>query len=355
MENIQKFQEEIESYIKASKKNIFYCTDSNYSDLIPQIIWSNDAPWEDFFAIAEQEGISTFFEEIEKFDLNSFNHIKNNLSEDDNEDLVENICMNLEDNLDEIASITFSWFKNNIRYSLTKKSSWLIDVENDIDELKIGKMKTKKIKRQSREDWEIERQKLMNSDVPENLICEDENDLALQLLEANESQFPNYQYGINYYAEKSFFEPKGIVWHNPKHDAFRNGIIELALKLKDKKQKEKIPNYVEQCVEWAVENKISKPTQIALKELLEEDDDYDLSQKNFKILCEKINFELDKKQKEKIPNYVEQCVEWAVENKMYKPTQTAIKGFLAEEEIVLTPINFKILYSKVTMELNSIS
>jgi len=52
---------------------------------------------------------------------------------------------------------------------------------------------------------------------------------------------------------------------------------------------------------------------------------------------------------------VEQCVEWAVENKISKPTQTAIKGFLAEEEIVLTPINFKILYSKVTMELNSIS
>jgi len=74
-----------------------------------------------------------------------------------------------------------------------------------------------------------------------------------------------------------------------------------------------------------------------------------------KSIVEKTNRQLEVKEKEKIPNYVEQCVEWAVENKISKPTQTAIKGFLAEEEIVLTPINFKILYSKVTMELNSIS
>ena len=293
MTDIDEYRQEIESYLKTSGKNIFRHVDSTYSEFISQIEWSEEEHWEEFFSIAEKEGVSTFFEEIEKFDMNYLNDFKNNLNEDseEHEDLVENICMNLENNLDEIASITFSWFKNNIRHSLTKKVSWIVEVEHDIAELNRNKRKLQKNKIRSRENMQLKMQMDRESDVPENLILEDEGELAKQLLGHSEEQFPNYAYGINYHAEKTFWEPKGIIWHNPKHDIFRNKITSLALKLKDNTEKEKIPDLVEKCIEWAIENKMYKPTQTAIKGFLAEDEEY-LSPNNFKILHMKVTMEL---------------------------------------------------------------
>ena len=62
---------------------------------------------------------------------------------------------------------------------------------------------------------------------------------------------------------------------------------------------------------------------------------------------------IGQKEREMIPDLIEKCVEWAMDNKIDKPTQAILRGFLAEDNINLTPNNFKILHTKVTIELKS--
>jgi len=362
MENIQEFGQIVESHIESEGSNIFNYVTANYSEFISEIEWDDVENWQKFFLIAKNEGIITFYKQIEQFSQDEFDTIAGNLELDKEEypDLVENICMNLESNLDEIYSINFSWFKNNIRHTITKKVSWFMEMEQDLAKLerkkslnKVNEIKDKKNRRQNIENIQLQNEQQRDTDVPENLIGEEEK-LAQELLEFWQTENPTESRYIDWSIVQAFWEPHQLYRHNPKHQLFQNKVKDLTMQIHEKNEKEKIPDLLEKCIDWAVENKRTKTTQSEIREFLE-DIGENVSLNNMKSIVEKTNRQLEVKEKEKIPNYVEQCVEWAVENKISKPTQTAIKGFLAEEEIVLTPINFKILYSKVTMELNSIS
>ncbi len=361
MENIQEFEQIVESHIESEGSNIFDYTTANYSEFISEIEWDDVENWQKFFLIAKNEGILTFYKQTQQFSQDEFDTITENLDEDKDEypDLIENICENLESNLDEIYSINFSWFKNNIRHIITRKVSWVIEMEKDLAKLdqkkslnKVNEIKDKKNRRKTHEDIQDEQEEQREMDIPENLIGEEEK-LAQELLEFWQKENPAQSRYIDWSILQAFWELHQLYRFNPKHQLFQNRVKDLAMQLCEKNEKEKIPDLLEKCIEWGVENKRSKTTQSEIREFLE-DMGEDLSLNNIKSILEKTNRQLEVKEKEQIPNFIEQCVEWAVENKMFKPTQTGIKGFLAENDISLTPINFKILYSKVTMELNSI-
>ena len=361
MENIQEFGQIVESHIESEGSNIFNYVTANYSEFISEIEWDDVENWQKFFLIAKNEGIITFYKQIEQFSQDEFDTIAGNLELDKEEypDLVENICMNLESNLDEIYSINFSWFKNNIRHTITKKVSWFMEMEQDLAKLerkkslnKVNEIKDKKNRRQNIENIQLQNEQQRDTDVPENLIGEEEK-LAQELLEFWQTENPTESRYIDWSIVQAFWEPHQLYRHNPKHQLFQNKVKDLTMQIHEKNEKEKIPDLLEKCIDWAVENKRTKTTQSEIREFLE-DIGENVSLNNMKSIVEKTNRQLEVKEKEKIPNYVEQCVEWAVENKMYKPTQAGIKGFLAENDISLTPINFKILFSKVTTELNSI-
>ena len=63
---------------------------------------------------------------------------------------------------------------------------------------------------------------------------------------------------------------------------------------------------------------------------------------------------IGQKEREMIPELIEKCIEWALENKIDKPTQAILRGFLAEDSINLTSNNFKILHTKVTLGLKNL-
>ena len=361
MENIQEFEQIVESHIESEGSNIFDYTTSNYSEFISEIEWDDVENWQKFFLIAKNEGIITFYKQTQQFSQDEFDTIAENLDLDKDEypDLVENICINLESNLDEIYSINFSWFKNNIRHTITKKVSWVMEMEQDLAKLerkkslnKVNEIKDKKNRRKTYEDVQLEREEQRDLDVPEDLIGKEE-EFAKQLLEFWQKEKPTQSRYMDWDVKNAFWEPHELFSFNPKHRLFQSKVDDLTMQLHEKNEKEKIPDLVGLCIEWAVENKITKTTQSEIREFLE-DMDENLNLNNVRSILEKTNRQLEVNEKEKIPNFIEQCVEWAVENKMYKPTQTGIKGFLAENDISLTPINFKILFSKVTMELNSI-
>ena len=343
METIQKFQEIMESHIESEGFNVFNYTTASYSEFISEIEWDDIKNWKKFFLIAKNEGILTFYKQIEIFSKNEFDTIKDDLDDDEHYDLIEN----LKSKLDEISSITFSWFKNNIRHSITKKVSWMVELEQELTSLDDDDSSNEV------EDRSLEHEQQREIDVPENLIGE-EVELAKKLLIFWQKENPTQSRYIDRDLEMAFWEPYDELFSfNEKHRAFQRKVEDLTIQLHQKNEKEKIPDLVEKCVEWAIENKRSKTTQIEIREFLEDIGEV-LDSNNLKSIIEKTNRQLVVNEKEKIPDLVEKCVEWAGENNMYKPTQSGIKGFLAEIDIDLSTTNFKILFSKVTIELNSI-
>jgi len=343
MKTIQEFQQTMESHIESEGLNIFNYTTASYSELISEIEWDDVENWQKFFLIAKNEGILTFYKQIEIFSKNEFDTIKDDLDDDEHYDLIEN----LKSKLDEISSITFSWFKNNIRHSITKKVSWMVELEQELTSLDDDDSSNEV------EDRSLEREQQSEIDVPENLRG-DEVELAKKLLIFWQKENPTQSRYIDRDLEMAFWEPYDELFSfNEKHRAFQRKVEDLTIQLHQKNEKEKIPDLVEKCVEWAIENKRSKTTQIEIREFLEDIGEV-LDSNNLKSIIEKTNRQLVVNEKEKIPDLVEKCVEWAGENNMYKPTQSGIKGFLAEIDIDLSTTNFKILFSKVTIELNSI-
>ena len=342
METIQKFQEIMESHIESEGFNVFNYTTASYSEFISEIEWDDIKNWKKFFLIAKNEGILTFYKQIEIFSKNEFDTIKDDLDDDEHYDLIEN----LKSKLDEISSITFSWFKNNIRHSITKKVSWMVELEQELTSLDDDDSSNEV------EDRSLEREQQSEIDVPENLRG-DEVELAKKLLIFWQKENPTQSRYIDHDLERAFWEPYELISFNEKHRTFQRKVEDLTIQLHQKNEKEKIPDLVEKCVEWAIENKRSKTTQIEIREFLEDIGEV-LDSNNLKSIIEKTNRQLVVNEKEKIPDLVEKCVEWAGENNMYKPTQSGIKGFLAEIDIDLSTTNFKILFSKVTIELNSI-
>jgi len=343
MKTIQEFQQTMESHIESEGLNIFNYTTASYSELISEIEWDDVENWQKFFLIAKNEGILTFYKQIEIFSKSEFDNIKDDLDEEEHYDLIKS----LNSNLDEISSMSFSWFKNNIRHSITKKVLWMVELEQELTSLDDDDSSNEV------EDRSLEHEQQREIDVPENLIGE-EVELAKKLLIFWQKENPTQSRYIDRDLEREFWEPYDeLIRFNEKHRAFQRKVEDLTIQLHQKNEKEKIPDLVEKCVEWAVENKRSKTTQIEIREFLEDMGEY-LDSNNLKSIIEKTNRQLEVNEKEKIPDLVKKCVEWAAENNMYKPTQSGIKGFLAEIDINLSATNFKILFSKVTIELNLI-
>ena len=172
MDTIQEFQQTMESHIESEGFNIFNYTTASYSEFMSEIEWDDVKNWQKFFLIAKNEGILTFYKQIEIFSKNEFDTIKDDLDEEEHYDLIKS----LKSNLDEISSISFSWFKNNIRHSITKKVSWMVELEQELTSLDDDDSLNEV------EDRSLEHEQQREIDVPENLIGEEE-EIAKKLFE----------------------------------------------------------------------------------------------------------------------------------------------------------------------------
>ena len=347
MADLEKFQEEIESFLKAEEFSIFPYQNGNFSEFVSEFEWSDTENWKEFFTLAKKEGITTIFENVGRFSTEDLESFENNLDDDEefDEDSFEGIRAELEANLDQDNSVSFFWIKNNIKHTITKQSSWIEELYKKIREFK----KQKGVKHSGRRrisDYE-EREE----EVPQELIGKEE-ELAKQYLEYLEVEHPGADRSELWAIKKEFWRSRGMNNHSTKQEIFTNKVERLSDTILSKKEKEMIPDLVEKCVEWAIENKIDKLTPVRLKEFLS-GENINLSYENFTILHLEVKKIIDKKEKEMIPDLVEKCVEWAIENRINKPTQTLLRGYLAGENINLSADNFKILHAKATMELQS--
>ncbi len=347
MADLEKFQEEIESFLKDNEFNIFQYQKGNFSEFLSELEWSEPDNWEDFFLIAKKEGITTIFESIKNFSAEDLESLKDDSEDEEEGDALENIYAEFEANLDEIYAVSFSWIKNNITHTITKQSALVLELYEKIREIKKQKgVKPLGRRRSHYEEIEVE------EEIPQKLIGKEE-ELAKKYLDYLEVEHPGADRSELWAIKKEFWQSQGIKNYSNKQQIFTNKVERLSDTILSKKEKEMLPDLIEKCVEWTVENKIDKLTPVRLKEFLSEEN-INLSYENSTILHVEIKKIIDKNEKEMIPDLVEKCVEWAIENKINKPTQTLLRGFLSGENINLSPDNFKILHAKTTMKLQSL-
>ena len=348
MSNLEKFQEEIESFLKVEAFNIFPHQNSNLSKFLSELKWSEPDNWKDFFLIAKKEGITTIFESVKKFSVDELESLKDDSGDEEDEDAdeLENIYAEFEANLDEIYAVSFSWIKNNIAHTITKQSSWITELYKKIqgEERKkptqqLGRLRTSYTERE-------------DDDVPEKFIGKEE-EIAKKFVEYMDVEHPGAERSELWDIKQEFWQSLKINNYGNKQRIFTNKVSAIADRIISNKEREMIPELVEKCVEWAIENKIDKLTPATLREFLVEKN-ISLKHDNFLILHTTIKKIIDKNEREMMPELVEKCVEWAIENKMNKLTQTLLRGFLAGENISLSPDNLKILHAKIAVELQSL-
>ena len=346
MSDLEKFQEEIESFLKAEAFNIFPHQNSNFSKFLSELKWSEPDNWEDFFLIAKKEEIATIFESIKKFSVDDLESLKDDSDDEEDEDELENIIAEFEANLDEIYAVSFSWIKNNIIHTITKQSSWFMELYKKIqgEERKkptqqLGRVRTSYTEREDEE-------------VPEKFVGKEE-EIAKKFVEYMEVEHPGADRSELWDIKREFWESLKINNYSNKQRIFTNKVSTIADRIISNTEREMIPELVEKSVEWAIENKIDKLTPATLREFLAEKN-ISLKHDNFLILHSAIKKIIDKNEREMIPELVEKSVEWAIENKMNKLTQTLLRGFLAEKNISLSPENLKILHAKIAVELQSL-
>ncbi len=283
MTDLEKFQEDVESLLKDGGFDIFPYQKGNFSEFVSDFEWSDTNNWKEFFTIAKKEGITTIFENVRRFSADDLESFKND-SEDDDDDLFEDICVEFESNLDEINSISFSWIKNNIRHTIAKRSSGLDELLKKIQELK--KQKQVKQFEQRRPSYE----ERVEEDVPEKFIGKEE-EIAKQFLEYIEIEHSDADRSELWNIKRAYWESIGINNYSNKQRIFTNKVSTIADRILSQKEREIIPDLVEKCVEWAIENNMDKPTQAILRGFLAEDNT-NLSSNNFKILHTKVTLEL---------------------------------------------------------------
>jgi len=277
MTDLKKFQENVELLLKDEQFNIFPYDEgvSEFSKIISEFVWSDTENWKQFFIIAKKEGITTIFENVQKITIEDL---------DDNYD--DDIRLKLKSNLNNISSVSFFWIKNNIKHTMQKKAPWFDEVEKQYSNL------VEKEEKQEELNKPLTFAEQKSLEVPKNLSGKDPNDLAQELLEYHEILNPDF-ITLDRITNGDFWEEKEMNSYSIKHRNFQFIIENLAQKVIEKKEREKMPQLIEKCVEWALENKIDKPNQAMLKGFLAEHD-IAVSPINFKILHTKVTLEIKK-------------------------------------------------------------
>ena len=302
MSEIDDFRREIRSYLKSQKFNTFICDrESKFSDSLSTIVWNEDEDHEDFFRIARDEGVTIIFEHIEE------------LTEDDIEDLFDKLPDNLRKDIepeleetrakiqssDNIAGVSFFWIKDNIKYTIQRRS-WLDDVIfvcNGFEKFAENLQKTHDNNVHNFLPSDDDEEDDDDDDTYEDLLDQNPNDLAKELNEYILDIDPTVDGRRRNKLEKDFWETKGL---KPKeYIEFKQRISIIANRLRTRGQDtqtfnvedKSLPELTKRCVEWVQKNDITKPTQAIIRGYLL-DNDIVLSPGTLKLLCRKVKSEL---------------------------------------------------------------
>ena len=134
------FQELMIKKIESLGMQVYPCSSNEISKVISQMKWEGE-DYDKFFEIAHGENIKTIFMEVKIITDGFIQSVRRQLVGKDPSgkfsDDIDLICVNLEEKLDEIYSISFRWIKDNVMYSVEKNSDTYFELGKQIGELSL--------------------------------------------------------------------------------------------------------------------------------------------------------------------------------------------------------------------------
>jgi len=129
----------------------------------------------------------------------------------------------------------------------------------------------------------------------ESFLENDPNDLAERMMEWLEKEYPGAKERESHFARREFFNSIGFpAIYDEKARTLREKTISIVDRIMEEKEKEKMPELIDECIKWAEENNLKKLTKAQMTVFLDEKD-CSLSWTNDDILYTRVNFKLKSK------------------------------------------------------------
>jgi len=292
-DNLSKNYDEVLAHLKNVGFNVFYSKNISDEEILPEVMWDDhDSSWKEFFNIAKKEGINTIIVQRENFRKDDFEKLEDVMNETAivNQEIVDEFKKAISEfkkYQDQLGSVMFSWIKDGTKYSLSEKTKWFEEFGENFRQFQTQAKSTRRVRRMESEEQE---------ELPEDVRKKSVEELADEYYKYIEKEFPKAGRYELHITRESFWQEKGV-------NRFYSGKGRILM--------EKVSNIVER--------------------------------------------KFEAKEKEKLPQLIEDCIEWANENGLKKITKSNINGFLAEKEDGLSTNNKDILYNRVNLKLKNLS
>jgi len=281
----EKFNEIINHLDKNGFK-IFYSKSTFRETNFPEFVWDLKKDWGEFFSIAKSEGIMTVITQTEKLSEENFEEFKDAM---DNSTVspeilkkFELVLSELKKNMNKLGAFAFYWIKNETVYTLSEKTEWFSNFEHEFTNL---------AKEERDADHSISRSSLEEEELPEEIRNKSAEELSNEFFEYLLKEFPHPDRRDIYTAEELFWQQKGLERYSSKGRLLRTQVSSIVSRKIDKREKEMIPQLVEDCIKWAKENELNKMTKTNVIGFLAEKE-IELSSNNKNILHTKVSLKL---------------------------------------------------------------
>ena len=314
--NLQEEYETIMQYLEKNNFKIFFTAKLVVSTA--QANWDNSHEWQKFFEIAK-DNTDLIFVESEIIDQEKISEI-NKLKEDD-----PRLKLDLQRYSNQMVMFAFSWIKDNVKHEL-KKTEGPVDIIKKLTEFAEDKKLEVEVGLEDEEEEipsesEIEKKFVEYMDVGGGHIRD------------KDEKYERERYIKHFFADEIDF---GWNVEGKKRKILRNlepKFDEMLLKRLTERQEtfnKEIPEMVKKYVEYRIENKIDKKiSSSGIADALGFDDWSEI-----RLLHDPIQKAWKKyvnEQKEKIPEYVQQALEWMKENNSTKFPKSQVAIFMDDK------------------------
>jgi len=288
-DDLSKNYDQVLAHLKNEGFNVFYSRNISDEEILPEVMWDDrDSSWKEFFNIAKKEEINTIIVQRENFRKNDFEKLEDVMNETTivNQEIANEFKKAISEfkkYQDQLASVMFSWIKDGTKYSLSEKTTWFEEFEENFKQLQSQAKSTRRVRGIESEEQE---------DLPEDVRKKSVEELADEYYKYIEKEFPKAGRYELHITRESFWQEKGVNrFYSGKGRILMEKVSNIVERKFEAKEKEKLPQLIEDCIKWANENGLKKITKSNINGFLAEKED-DLSTNNKDILYNRVNLKL---------------------------------------------------------------
>lgn len=307
-ESLERIRDQAVDLARKEGIDIFYSESSEDDNghSFSEIQWQNSHDWRDFIALAKSQGVKLLILEESILKMSEFLQLADELNENGVEDDVAGGEMQSVKDLvgrmkrfskydGKLGNFKIGWMRDSAKYLLSLSTKWYDEMQELVSPFleEESPSKPNLVHYSSVGGLGIEPKKPLPKELARKSVDEIVDEV-LSFLRDEYGDAPDYP---NRTALDIFWESKGIQrWEvDPKARLLMDRVDEkVGRRLQEERQKkenDRIPDIIQDCVEWAKENRFTKLTKSNLKAFLAEKTEQ-LTKNSEDIILLKVNLDL---------------------------------------------------------------